>query len=69
MSEQVKMLAENQKEVMKLIVPNAKKSSTHQNFQDSDSEKENISESQTSTPVKTNTAISKTTPISSRNSF
>ena len=61
MSDLAKMFAENQKEMMKLIVP------THQNVQDSDSKTENISVARTSTPLKTNTATSKTTPINSRN--
>ena len=47
-----KMLAENQTEMMKLVAPIAKKSSVHQNAQDSDSETENISVARTSTPVK-----------------
>ena len=63
MSDQAKIVAENQKEVMKLIEPMAKKSSAHQNVQDSDSETENNSVARTFTPVKTNTATSKTTPI------
>ena len=67
MSDLAKILAENQKEMMKLIAPMAKKSSAHQNVQDSDSETENISVARTSTPVKTNTATSKTTPINSCN--
>ena len=60
MSDLAKMLAENQKEMMKLVAPIAEKSSVHQNEQDSDSETENISVAPTSTPVKTNTATSKT---------
>ena len=68
MSDLAKMLAENQKEMMKLVAPiTKKKSSTHQNAQDSDSETENISVARTLTPVKTNTAASKTTPINSHN--
>ena len=67
MSDLAKMLAENQKEMMKLIVPMAKKLSAHQNFQDSDSETENTSVARTSTPLKIYTATSKTTPIDSRN--
>ena len=54
LSDLAKMLAENQKQIMKLIVPMAKKSSAHQNVQDSDSETENISVARTSTPEKTN---------------
>ena len=66
-SDQAKILAENQNEMMELIVPMAKKSSAHQNVQVSDSETQNISVARMSTPVKTNTATSKTTPINSRN--
>ena len=43
MSDLGKILVENQKEMMKLVAPIAKKSSVHQNAQDSDSEIENIS--------------------------
>ena len=67
MSDLAKLLAENQKEMMKLVAPITKRSSAHQNAQDSDSQTENISVARTSTPVKTNTAIPKTTPINSRN--
>ena len=52
MSDLAKMLAENQKEMIKLIAPKAKKSSVHQNARDSDSETEHISVARTSTPVK-----------------
>ena len=51
---------------MKLRAPTTQKSSAHQNAQDSDSETENISVARTSTPVKTNTTTSKTTPLNSR---
>ena len=67
MSDPAKLLEENQKEMMKLIVLMAEKSSAQQNVQDSDSETENISVAQTSTPMRTNTVTSKTTPIDSRN--
>ena len=67
MSDLAKMLAENQKEVLKLIAPLSKKQPIHPNNQDSDSEPENISVARTSTPVKTNTTSSKTTPSNSRN--
>ena len=69
MSDITKLLAENQKEIMKLLAPSRKKSSAHLNAQDSDSEAENISVARTSTPVKTNTAVSKTTPKNSRNTI
>ena len=62
------MLAENQKEMLKLIAPLNKKQQVHLNNQDSDSEPENISATRTSTPLKT-TTNSKTTPVYSRNSM
>ena len=66
MSHLTETLAENQKEIFKLIAPLSKKRSTTVNIQDSDSEPENVV-ARTSTPVKTNTATgSKTTPINSR---
>ena len=68
MSDLTKILAENQKEIFKLIAPLSKKCSASVNIQDSDSEPENVSVTRTSTPVKTNTATgSKTAPINSRN--
>ena len=69
MSDLTKILAENQKEMLKLIAPLNKKQTVHMNVQDSDSEVENVSVARTSTPVKTHNATnSKTTPINSRNS-
>ena len=53
--------------MMKLVAPITKTSSAYKNAQDSDSETDNISAAQTSTPVKTNTGISKTTLINSGN--
>ena len=68
MSDLTKILAENQKEMLKLIAPLNKKQTVHMNTQDSDSEPENVSVARTSTPVKTHTATnSKTTPVNSRN--
>ena len=70
MTDLTKILAENQKEMLKLIAPASKKRSANSNLQDSDSDQENISVARTSTPVKTQTATSsKTTPNNSRNSF
>ena len=70
MSDLTKILAENQKEMLKLIAPLNKKQTVHMNVQDSDSETENVSVARTSTPVKTHNATnSKTTPINSRNKF
>ena len=68
MTDLTKILAENQKEMLKLIAPASKKRSVNPNLQDSDSDQENISVARTSTPVKTQTATSsKTTPNNSRN--
>ena len=68
MSDLTKVLAENQKEMLKLIAPLNKKQPVRLNDQDSDSEPEIISVARTSTPVKTtNTTNSKTTPNRSRN--
>ena len=68
LSDLTKILAENQKEMFKLIAPLNKKRVVSLQNQDSDSEVENISVAQTSTPVKTITATyTKTTPVNSRN--
>ena len=68
MSDLTKMLAENQKEMLKLIAPLNKKQQVHLNNQDSDSEPENISVARTLTIVKTTTTTnSKTTAVKSRN--
>ena len=67
MSDLANVLAENQKEMLKLIAPLSQKQSVHLNNQDSDSELENISVARTSTPVKSNATNSKTTPVNSRN--
>ena len=68
MSDLTKILAENQKEMPKLIAPLNKKQTVRTDVQDSDSEPENVSVTRTSTPVKAHTATSsKTTPVNSRN--
>ena len=67
MSDLAKLLAEKQKETMRVVVPSDKNLSAHLKAQDSDFETENISVARMSTPVKTNTAAPKTTPINSRN--
>ena len=68
MSDLTKILAENQKEMLKLIAPLNKKQNVRMNTQDSDSEPENVSVARTSTPIKTHTATNpKTTPVNSRN--
>ena len=67
MSDLTKILAENQKEMLKLIAPLNKKQTVLTNAQDSDSEPENVSVARTSIPVKIHTATnSKTTPVNSR---
>ena len=69
MTDLTKILAENQKEMLKVIALLNKKQPVCPNVQDSDSEPESISLARTSTPVKINTAtIPKTTPNNSRNS-
>ena len=50
MSDLTKILAENQKEMLKLIAPLNKKQTVLTNAQDSDSEPENVSVARTSTP-------------------
>ena len=68
MTDLTKILAENQKEIFKLIAPLSKKLSVSANIQESDSEPEEVPVARTSTPVKTNTATgSKITPVNSRN--
>ena len=69
MSDLTKILAENQKEMLKLIAPSNRKQSVRTDVQDFDSEPENASVTRTSTPVvKVHTATSsKTTPVNSRN--
>ena len=69
MSDLAKNLAEKQKEMPKLIAPLNKKRPARLNDQDSDSEPESISVARTSTPVKSNTAVPKTTPVNSRNNL
>ena len=68
LSDLTKLLAENQKEMLKLIAPPNRKQTDRTDVQDSDSEPENVSVTRTSTPVKVHTATSsKTTPVNSRN--
>ena len=67
MSDLTKILAENQKEMLKLIAPLNKKRPARLEDQDSNSEAENISVARTSTPVKSNATNSKIPPMNSRN--
>ena len=69
MSDLTKILAENQKEMLKLITPMTKRSSDHRTLEDSDSEPENTTVAHTSSPVKTKATTSKTTPMNSRNKY
>ena len=67
MSDSAKILAENQKEMLKLIEPPSKKLINLPETEYTDSETENVLPKITSTPVKTETPITKTTPVNSRN--
>ena len=69
MSDLTKILAENQKEMLKLIVAPVKKQTVIATTEETDSESENIPENATSTPVKNKTTATnrKITPINSRN--
>ena len=66
MSDPTKTLAENQKEMLKLIAPTVKKTITA--TEETDSESENIPENATSTPIKNETTATtrKITPVNSR---
>ena len=70
MSDLTKILAENQKEMLKLIAPVTKKHAEARASEETDSDPENIPENATSTPIKTKTTATtrKITPVSSRNS-
>ena len=61
LSDLTKMLAENQKEMLKLIAFLSKKRPIRLGDQDTDSESENISVARTSTPVKTTTVTNSKT--------
>ena len=69
LSDLTKIIAENQKEMLKLMAPVAKKQ-TLTVPEESDSESENVPPTVTSTPVKSKTTATtlKTTPVNSRNS-
>ena len=69
MSDLNKILAENQKEMLKLIAPSVKKQTVIAATEETDSESENIPENATSTPIKNKTTATnrKITPINSRN--
>ena len=69
MSDLTKILAENQKEMLKLIAPTVKKQTIITAAEETDSESENIPENATSTPIKNKTTATtrKITPVNSRN--
>ena len=69
MSDLTKILAENQKEMLKLIAPTTKKQHAIRSAEESDSDPDDIPENATSTPIRNRTTAtaSKTTPINSRN--
>ena len=68
MSDLTKILAENQKEMLKLIAPTSKRQTVIAASKETDSESENVPENATSTPIKTKTtaATRKITPVNSR---
>ena len=69
MSDLTKILAENQKEMLKLIAPTFKKPTIITATQETGSESENVPENATSTPIRTKTTATtrKITPVNSRN--
>ena len=67
MSDLIKVLAEKQKEMLRLIAPAVKRTITLQNLENSDSEPESVLPNTTSTPIKTKATTFKTTPLNSRN--
>ena len=71
MSDLTRILAENQKEMLKLIAPTTKKQHAIRSAEESDSDPDDIPENATSTPIrnKTTATASKTTPINSRNNW
>ena len=71
MSDLTKILAENQKEMLKLIAAPVKKQTVIATTEETDSESENIPENATSTPIKSKTTATnrKITPVNSRNTI
>ena len=69
MTDLTRILAENQKEMLKLIAPVTKKQAIIKTSEETDSGPENIPENATSTPIKTKTTAptNKITPVNSRN--
>ena len=60
MSDLSKILAENQREMLKLLAPTTKVQNNHLNAENSDSELENVFPTITSTPVKNKATMRKT---------
>ena len=67
MSDLSKILAENQKEMLRLFALNTKARNNHPDVENTDSETENAFPTITSTPVKIKATIRKNTPTVSRN--
>ena len=67
MSDLTKIVAENQKEMLKLIVPVVNKPVALENLEDCDSRTENVQPASTSTPIRSKTTTSKKTPVTNRN--
>ena len=69
MSDLTKILAENQKEMLKLIAPTTRKQTVITASEETDSEFENVPINATSTPIKTKTTATthKTSPVNTRN--
>ena len=70
MTDLTKILAENQKEMLKLIAPVTKKQTLVRASEETDSDPEDIPENATSTPIKTKSTATtnRITPVNSRNS-
>ena len=67
MSDITKILAEDQREMKKLIAPTSRAQNIPQNKESNDSETEIVLSKITSTTIKTKTSSRKGTPITSRN--
>ena len=69
MTDLTKILAENQKEMLKLIAPVTKKQTLVRASEETDSDPEDIPENATSTPIKTKSTATtnRITPVNSRN--
>ena len=69
MSDLTKILAKNQKEMLKLIAPTSKKQTIITSTEETDFEFEDVPENATSTPIqaKTTATTRKITPVKSRN--